>query len=111
LEIEFGDFMKKLRKIGSPAHVSRSGFIVVPVEPDNLPEIGSEVLTTKAEKIGNIYDIIGPTKSPFALIKPKKENLNVIIDELYVVSAHAGSRKGKGNRKRSRKGSRKRGDT
>jgi rRNA processing protein Gar1 len=105
--------MIKLRRIGSVTHISRSGFIVAKVEPDNLPEIGSDVFTNRAEVIGNVYDIIGSTKTPFALIKPKDKNLEKIIDkELFVGYAHAGNRKGKGSRKKgNRKGSRKRRDT
>jgi len=105
--------MTKLRRIGSVVHVSRSGFIVVRIEPDNLPEIGSEVLTYRAEVIGNVYDIIGTTKTPFVLIKPKDKNLEKIDNkELFVGYAHAGNRKGKRSRKKgNRKGSRKRGDT
>jgi|GEM_PF-1125375 rRNA processing protein Gar1 len=102
--------MKKLRKFGSAAHVSRSGLIIAQIEPGNLPEVGAEVLTDRAEKIGNVYDIIGPTKTPFALIKPRKNSLkkfagNLANKNLFVVIPHAGSRKGKGSRK---KGSRKR---
>ncbi|MFP3909592.1 MAG: H/ACA ribonucleoprotein complex subunit GAR1 [Archaeoglobaceae archaeon] len=103
--------MKDLRKIGSVAHVSRSGFIVSPLEPNNLPDIGSEVVNNRAKKIGSVYDIIGPTRSPFALIKPQKEALkapgksgavSLTEEELFVVIAHAGNRKSKGKRKRSR---------
>jgi rRNA processing protein Gar1 len=64
------------------------------------------------DKIGNVYDIIGPTKSPFVLIKPKKV-LKEIFEDLFVVSIHARSGEGKRNRKersgkRDRKGNRKR---
>ncbi|MFO7966468.1 MAG: Gar1/Naf1 family protein [Archaeoglobaceae archaeon] len=104
--------MKDLRKIGSVAHVSRSGFIVTPLKSNNLPQIGSKVVNNRAKKVGNVQDIIGPTRSPFALIKPEKEALkasgkksgavSLTEEELFVVIPHAGDRKSKGKRKRSR---------
>ena len=100
----------KLRKIGRVSHVSKSGFVVAIADPKNLPKVGSEVYTRKMEKIGFVYDIIGPTKSPFILIKPKREVLKrVILDDLFVMGgeAHAGSGEGKGGRKGKRKGGRK----
>jgi rRNA processing protein Gar1 len=103
----------KLRKIGRVSHVSKSGFIVAIADPKNLPRVGSEVYTRKMERIGFVYDIIGPTKSPFVLIKPKRDILKrKVLDELFVVvgEAHAGGREGKGSRKGERKRGRKERD-
>jgi rRNA processing protein Gar1 len=61
------------------------------------------------EKIGYVYDIIGPTKSPFILIKPRKD-MKVVEEELFVVNVHAGGRKGKGSRKGKGKRGRIKGD-
>lgn len=97
----------KLRKLGK-GYPSRTGNIVIPVDPKNLPGVGMDVVTRKMEKIGHVYDIIGPVKSPFVVVRPKNKDVlkKIIIDELFVVSTHAGSGKGKGSRK---EGSRKRG--
>jgi len=110
----FGKNMK-LRKLGR-GHPSRSN-IIVPADPKNLPGIGMEVVTRKMEKIGYVYDIIGPVKSPFVVVRPVGKDVikKIIIDELFVVSDYAGSGKGKGSRKKGvgkrsrKKGNRKRG--
>ena len=106
-------WVMKLRKIGKVSHISKSGFVVVVADPKNLPKIGSEVYTRKMESIGFVYDIIGPTKSPFVLVKPKKEVLSkVSLEELFVVGGDSdvGGGKGKGGRKGGKgKGDRKEG--
>lgn len=98
--------MKGLRKIGRVLHLTKTGNIVVEADPKNLPKIGSSVVNRKNEKVGFVYDIIGPTKSPFVIIRPYDRSSE--INELFVVSAHGGEgkSKGKGNRK---EGSRERG--
>ncbi|RLI73060.1 hypothetical protein DRO97_08200 [Archaeoglobales archaeon] len=98
--------VENLRKLGKVKHISHSGLIVVS-GIKNLPKVGSEVVDRRMGKIGFVYDIIGPTKSPFVLIKPKGRLDKIILDELFVVVSHAGSRKGKGERKRKGKGNRK----
>jgi RNA-binding protein len=109
----------KLKKIGTVSHVSKSGFIVVKAK--ELPKIGSEVCNRRLEKIGYVYDIIGPVNSPFILIRPKdKKVLKRFDDELFVIvggedygkGEGKGDRKGKGEGKGKRRGKRdrKRGD-
>jgi RNA-binding protein len=98
----------KLREAGTFIHVSGTGFVVVRANPDSLPPIGAEVVTRKMERVGNVYDIIGPVKSPFVLVKPVKgiKVLNNLSSEKLFVKGedNVGSRKGKGSRKeRSRK--------
>jgi len=96
--------MPDLIPLGRPEKLSKSGMLLVPIQPTNLPKIGDKVVTRKMERIGVVYDIIGPIISPYALIKPSK----VVYEDLYVVREYGGSRKSSG--KRSRKGSRKKGD-
>ncbi|WP_457548897.1 H/ACA ribonucleoprotein complex subunit GAR1 [Archaeoglobus sp.] len=108
----------RLKKIGKVSHVSKSGFIVVKAK--EIPKIGSEVCNRKLEKVGYVYDIIGPIKSPFILIRPKdRKMLKKFDDELFVVEGGEdygrkgegkGGRKGKGERKGRGKRGRKRGD-
>lgn len=101
----------KLKKIGKVSHVSKSGFIVVKAK--EIPKIGSEVCNRKLERIGYVYDIIGPVKSPFILIRPKdRKLLKRIEDELFVVEGgddYGGKGEGKGGGKGERKGGSKRG--
>ena len=100
----------KIKKIGKVSHVSKSGFIIVKAK--ELPKVGSEVCNRKLEKIGYVYDMIGPVNSPFILIRPKdKVVLRRFDDELFVIGGDdhgEGKGEGKGGRKRRGKGSRKR---
>ncbi len=96
--------MTNLVALGKPEKVSKSGMLLVRIQPNNLPKIGEKVVTRKMEHVGVVYDIIGPIISPYALIKPEK----VVYEDLYVVRGYGGSRKGSG--KGSRKGIRKKGD-
>ncbi|MCS7143792.1 MAG: hypothetical protein NZ879_02085 [Archaeoglobaceae archaeon] len=96
--------MTNLVALGKPEKLSKSGMLLVRIQPTNLPKIGEKVVTRKMEQVGVVYDIIGPIISPYALIKPNK----VVYEDLFVVREHGRSRKGSG--KGSRKGSRKKGD-
>ncbi|MEM4156677.1 MAG: hypothetical protein QXQ38_08170 [Archaeoglobaceae archaeon] len=96
--------MTNLSALGRPEKLTKSGMLLVRIQPTNLPKIGDKVVTRKMEQVGIVYDIIGPIISPYALIKPNK----VVYEDLFVVKGYGGSRKGSG--KGSRKGSRKKGD-
>jgi RNA-binding protein len=98
----------KLRKIGRISHLSKSGFLVV--SGKDIPKIGVDVYNRKLEKVGYVYDIIGPVKTPFILIRPKDRGVlkRPISDELFVVEGEDHG-KGKGKGKGGRKGKRGRG--
>lgn len=96
--------MTNLTPLGKPEKMSKSGMLLVRIQPTNLPKIGDKVVTRKMEPVGVIYDIIGPIISPYVLIKSDK----MVYEDLYVVRGYGGNRKGSG--KGSRKGSRKKGD-
>jgi len=99
--------MKKLRPLGKIKHMSKSGMLVVALNPAYIPKIGDKVVTRKMEYIGAVNDIIGPVSSPYALIRPKNSE-RIVFEDLFVVKEYGGGRKGKGEG--SRKGSRKKGD-
>ncbi len=101
--------MKKLRELGKVKHLSRSGMLVVSVNPKQLPKLGAEVVTRKMEKIGFVYDIIGPTSSPFALVKPYRLD-KIVLEDLFVVIDYGGGREGKGKGGRKGEGGRKKGN-
>ncbi|WP_290596959.1 MULTISPECIES: H/ACA ribonucleoprotein complex subunit GAR1 [unclassified Archaeoglobus] len=99
--------MKKLRALGKVKHMSKSGMLVVALNPAHLPKIGNKIVTRKMEYVGTINDIIGPVSSPYALVRPKNPE-KIVFEDLFVVKEYGGGRKGKGEG--SRKGSRKKGD-
>jgi len=99
--------MSYLRKLGKVWNVSKSGFIVVQADSKNIPKLGLDVVNRKMNKVGYIYDIIGPVKTPFILVKPYEGVLEKSIpDELFVVKAYGRGGEG-GRKKRSREGGRK----
>jgi len=66
-----------LYKLGVPLHLSKEGNIVI--KAYNIPTIGDDVVDSKMKKIGIVVDIIGPTKSPYVLVKPTgKEGQDVV---------------------------------
>ncbi|MCS7130051.1 MAG: hypothetical protein NZ872_01375, partial [Archaeoglobaceae archaeon] len=84
--------MTNLVALGKPEKLSKSGMLLVRIQPTNLPKIGEKVVTRKMEQVGVVYDIIGPIISPYALIKPNK----VVYEDLFVVKEYGGSRKSSG---------------
>lgn len=52
-----------MRRIGQVIHISPSGKTVVKAE--RTPKIGVTVLDEKNRQVGKVFDIIGPTVSPY----------------------------------------------
>ncbi|MDI9645630.1 MAG: Gar1/Naf1 family protein [Archaeoglobales archaeon] len=103
--------MTKLVELGNLIHMSKSGMLVVKLNPANVPKIGDKVVNRKMESVGVVQDVIGPVSSPFALVKPNKKTPKD-YDVLFVVKEYGGSGEGESKGKGSRKGSRvrKKGD-
>jgi len=105
-----------LKLVGKILHTSKMGNIIVKGDAKNLPKIGEIVYNSRMEKVGYVYDIIGPVNSPYIVVKPFKKKF--VEDNLFTVVKNGrggeGKRKGdrkKGKGKRSRKkGNRKRGN-
>lgn len=43
------------------------------LEDPSLPKINAKVVTKKMDKIGTVYDIFGPEKSPYVSVKIDKK--------------------------------------
>ncbi|WP_346297683.1 Gar1/Naf1 family protein [Geoglobus acetivorans] len=100
-----------LKKIGRVLHISKTGNVILSSVPDYLPKEGSPVYNKRMEKIGFVYDIIGPVRNPFLVVKPFKRRI-IEEDILFTVVEDGRGRKGKGkgNRKEGkRKGTGKKG--
>ncbi len=76
-----------MKKLGIIDHISSQHTIVV--RSNFAPSIGKNNIVRNAnnEKIGYIYDIIGPVKSPYVLVKPllKPQDYSKLVGEtLYI---------------------------
>ena len=73
-------------------HVTPSQNIVVKTEKP--PKIGSAVVDEKLKVVGKIFDIIGPTSSPYVVIKPAiKEPEKLTNKQLYLLLSKKGRSK------------------
>ena len=71
-----------MQRLGKMLHVTPSQNIVVKTEKP--PKIGSAVVDEKLKVVGKIFDIIGPTSSPYVVIKPAiKEPEKLTNKQLY----------------------------
>ncbi|MCC6039379.1 MAG: Gar1/Naf1 family protein [Thermofilaceae archaeon] len=56
-----------MRALGRVRLVSRHGNLVV--EAREVPEIGEKVYDDRMTLVGYVYDVVGPVRSPFVLVK------------------------------------------
>ncbi len=69
-----------MRRLGTVLHVSSHGYIVVKAEL--FPTTNSTVITKRMKKIGTVYDVFGPVKSPYVSVKPFKDIKKPDLSEL-----------------------------
>ncbi|MEM3596891.1 MAG: Gar1/Naf1 family protein [Candidatus Bathyarchaeia archaeon] len=73
-----------MQRLGRVLHATPSRNIVVKVE--NVPKIGEKVVDENMKPIGNVFDIIGPIRAPYAIIKPTiKEVKDLVSKTLYTL--------------------------
>lgn len=62
-----------MKRLGTVLHLSPHGHLIVRLEDPSLPKINAKVVTKKMDKIGTVYDIFGPEKSPYVSVKIDKK--------------------------------------
>lgn len=73
-----------MQRLGKVIHVTPSQNIVVKTE--KLSKLGSIVVNEKLETVGKIFDVIGPTTSPYVIVKPSVKKPDVQAnDQLYLL--------------------------
>ncbi|RLF12200.1 MAG: hypothetical protein DRJ98_01165 [Thermoprotei archaeon] len=83
-----------MRRLGKVQHASKLGSLIVkPSMLSTLPPLGSKVYNREGVEVGEVYDIIGSTKSPYIVIKtlPVKLPHN---GELFVKETRGAKRPG-----------------
>jgi RNA-binding protein len=73
-----------LYRIGHVLHVSITKNLILKAE--NIPKIGDKVTNEQLKHIGTVFDIFGPSSSPYIAIKPKIQNPDKLVNQvLYSV--------------------------
>ena len=76
--------MESRIRLGAVLHMSRSSGNLI-VDSSVETRIGATVQDAKGKKIGIVFDVFGPTASPFIAIKPSIETPERLLGKaLYV---------------------------
>jgi rRNA processing protein Gar1 len=83
-----------LNRIGCVLHVSNTKNMIIKAE--NIPRIGDNVANEKLEHVGTVFDVFGPTSSPYVAVKPNIQSPEQLVNQvLYSVPSKAGRQKRK----------------
>ena len=73
-----------MQRIGHVLHVSSSKKLILKAE--NLPRIGNKVVNKHLKPVGTVFDVFGPTSSPYVAVKPNIEEPHHLANHvLYAV--------------------------
>ena len=76
--------MESRLRLGAALHISRSSGNLI-LDSSGEARIGATVQDVKGKKIGIVFDVFGPTASPFISIKPSIETPERLVGTaLYV---------------------------
>jgi len=87
-----------LQRIGDVLHVSNSKNLILKAK--NIPRIGDKVLNEKLKAIGNVFDVFGPTSSPYVAVKPHTQDPEQLVNQILYSTHSKGKRKTRRNRKK-----------
>ena len=66
------------------------------IKAENIPRIGDKVANENLKPVGTVFDVFGPTSSPYVAVKPHVRSPEQLINHvLYVIPSEAGRRKRK----------------
>jgi len=83
-----------LYRIGHVLHVSNTKNMIIKAE--NIPHIGDKVTNEKLTPVGTVFDVFGPTSSPYVAVKPHIQSPEQLVNHvLYVIPSKAGTKKRK----------------
>ena len=78
-----------LHRIGHVLHVSSTKNMILKAE--NIPRIGDSVANEKLKPVGTVFDVFGPTSSPYVAVKPYTSSPEQMVNQvLYVVPSRDG---------------------
>jgi RNA-binding protein len=83
-----------LHRIGHVLHVSATRNMIIKAE--NIPRIGDMVANENLKPVGTVFDIFGPTSSPYVAVKPRIQNPEQLVNHvLYATPSKTGRKKRK----------------
>ena len=86
-----------LQRIGHVLHVSSSRNIVLKAE--NVPRIGDRVIDENLKPVGMVFDVFGPTSSPYVAVKPHVKDPQRLVNRvLYAIPSKPGRKERKKKR-------------
>jgi rRNA processing protein Gar1 len=78
-----------LHRIGHVLHVSNTKNMILKAE--NIPRIGDSVSNEKLKPVGKVFDVFGPTSSPYVAVKPHINSPEQLVNQvLYVIPSKDG---------------------
>lgn len=66
-----------LKRLGTVLHTTPGGYIVAKIEEEQVPPLNTVVYDEDMNRVGVLLDIIGPVKSPYAVVKPSSPEVRV----------------------------------
>jgi rRNA processing protein Gar1 len=79
-----------LQRLGRVLHISSTKHIILKAE--NVPRIGDKVVDADLQPVGTVYDIFGPTSSPYISVKTNLERAQHFIGHILYSFPSAKSR-------------------
>ncbi|MEM2092718.1 MAG: Gar1/Naf1 family protein [Candidatus Bathyarchaeia archaeon] len=73
-----------MTRLGLVLHVSANRNLIVKLE--KTPRIGEKVVDENFRHIGDVFDIFGPVTAPYAAIKPKISNPEILVSRVLYIS-------------------------
>jgi len=80
-----------LQILGRIIHLNSNGNVIVKAR--NVPRMGDTVVDGDLKKIGRVFDIFGPVKSPYVTVKSAKHNHKLKNKKLFIL--HKKNKRGK----------------
>ena len=72
-----------MEKLGRVLNVTPSKNIII--KSNKIPKIGVDVVDERLKVVGRTFDIIGPTSSPYIVVKPIiKEPRKIVGEKVYL---------------------------
>ena len=81
-----------MQRIGHVLHVSTSRNLILKTK--KVPRMGDRVVDENFHSVGTVFEVFGPTSSPYVAVRPSRKDPERLVDQvLYVVSSRRRKKK------------------